>query len=50
VELTASGVDLFDRLRQAAMRHDNRLRSRLSAKEVDQLSKLLAKIAEDSGE
>ena len=49
VELTASGVELFDRLRGAAMRHDNRLRSRLSAKELEQLATLLVKLA-DSGD
>src|SRR6267154_1340826 len=33
VELTDAGIALFDRLRETAMAHDARLRSRLSAKE-----------------
>jgi MarR family transcriptional regulator for hemolysin len=44
VELTDSGIALFDRLRGAAMKHDQRLRSRLSAREAEQLAKLLQKI------
>src|SRR3954467_14478713 len=44
VELTDAGVAMFDRLRQAATKHDQRLRSRLSAKEVEQLAKLLKKL------
>lgn len=49
VELTDAGIAIFDRLREAAMRHDKRLRSRLSERELDQLSKLLHKLA-DSGD
>ena len=49
VELTAAGVALFGRLREAAMRHDKRLRSRLTVKEAEQLAKLLQKI-ENNGD
>src|SRR3954451_11270439 len=49
VELTDAGIALFDRLREVAVRHDKRLRSRLTAKEAEQLSKLLHKL-EDSGD
>jgi MarR family transcriptional regulator for hemolysin len=49
VELTEAGIAMFDRLREAAMRHDKRLRSRLSERELEQLSKLLHKLA-DSGD
>src|SRR3954471_19778379 len=35
VELTDDGVAMFDRLREVAIRHDRRLRSRLSPKEAD---------------
>src|SRR4051794_1474662 len=49
VELTSAGVALFDRLRQVAMRYDQRLRSKLTPKEVEQLSKLLHKL-EDGGD
>jgi MarR family transcriptional regulator, transcriptional regulator for hemolysin len=44
VELTEEGVALFDRLREAAMKHDQRLRSRLTAKEAEQLTELLHKL------
>ena len=44
VELTDAGVELFDRLRQVAMRHDARLRSGFSERELTQLSKLLSKL------
>jgi MarR family transcriptional regulator for hemolysin len=44
VELTEAGAELFDRLRQVAMRHDARLRSALSERELAQLSKLLSKL------
>jgi MarR family transcriptional regulator for hemolysin len=44
VELTDDGAATFDRLREVAMRHDRRLRSRLSPREVDQLAKLLHKL------
>jgi MarR family transcriptional regulator for hemolysin len=44
VELTDEGVVLFDRLREVAMRHDNRLRSKLSDDETAQLAELLEKL------
>ena len=44
VELTDAGIELFDRLREVAVRHDQRLRSRLSEREVDQLARLLHKL------
>jgi MarR family transcriptional regulator for hemolysin len=44
VELTEAGAELFDRLRQVAMRHDARLRSALSERELAQLTKLLSKL------
>src|SRR4051812_44749555 len=46
VELTGAGIELFERLREVATKHDQRLRSRLSANEVEQLSKLLHKLVE----
>jgi MarR family transcriptional regulator for hemolysin len=49
VELTHEGIAMFDRLREAAMRHDKRLRSRLSESELQQLSRLLHKLADDAG-
>jgi MarR family transcriptional regulator for hemolysin len=44
VELTAQGAALFDRLRRVAMRHDERLRARLTAAETEQLATLLDKV------
>jgi MarR family transcriptional regulator for hemolysin len=44
VALTDAGEDLFDRLREVAVRHDERLRSTLSEKEVEQLRRLLEKV------
>ena len=44
VELTDEGVALFDRLREVAMRHDERLRSKLSDEETEQLAELLEKL------
>jgi MarR family transcriptional regulator for hemolysin len=44
VELTDAGVELFDRLRGAAMAHDARLRSQLSDEEEEQLAALLGKL------
>jgi len=44
VELTDDGAALFDRLREVAMRHDERLRSRLSDAETAQLAELLEKL------
>ena len=44
VELTADGVALFDRLREVAVRFDERLRSKLSDDETAQLAELLDKL------
>jgi len=44
VELTDAGVELFDRLRQVAMRHDARLRAALGERETAQLAQLLHKL------
>jgi MarR family transcriptional regulator, transcriptional regulator for hemolysin len=44
VALTDAGEELFDRLRVVAVRHDERLRSTLSEKEVEQLGRLLEKV------
>src|SRR3954447_18572100 len=44
VELTDEGAEMFDRLRGVAVRHDNRLRSRLSGTEAEQLARLLHKL------
>ena len=44
VALTEAGEALFDRLREVAMRHDERVRSTLSEKEVEQLGRLLDKL------
>jgi MarR family transcriptional regulator for hemolysin len=44
VALTEAGEALFDRLREVAMRHDERLRSTLSEKEAEQLGRLLGKL------
>src|SRR3954453_16729277 len=38
VELTEAGAEMFDRLRGVAVRHDKRLRSRLSGTEAEQLA------------
>ena len=48
VELTDAGVAMFDRLREVAMSHDQRLRSRLTPKEAEQLAKLLHKLESDA--
>ena len=45
VELTADGVALFDRLREVAVRFDERLRSKLSDEETARLADLLEKLA-----
>jgi MarR family transcriptional regulator, transcriptional regulator for hemolysin len=45
VELTDEGAALFDRLRRVAVRHDERLRSRLTAEEAAALTGLLDKVA-----
>ena len=44
VALTEAGEALFDRLRGVAMAHDEHLRSTLSAKEAEQLGRLLDKV------
>jgi MarR family transcriptional regulator for hemolysin len=44
VALTEAGEELFDRLREVAVRHDERLRSTMSEKEVEQLGRLLEKV------
>jgi MarR family transcriptional regulator, transcriptional regulator for hemolysin len=44
VELTDAGVELFDRLRAVALRHDKLLRSGLSDDEVEQLGALLERL------
>ena len=43
-ELTPAGEELFGRLRQVALRHDKRLRSRLSDEETVRLGELLEKL------
>src|SRR3954466_12552054 len=43
-ELTPEGVGLFDRLREVALAHDARLRSKLSDDEAKQLGELLDKL------
>jgi MarR family transcriptional regulator for hemolysin len=45
VELTDEGVELFNRLRAVAQRHDRLLRSQLSDEEVEQLGSLLDRLA-----
>jgi MarR family transcriptional regulator, transcriptional regulator for hemolysin len=42
--LTPAGEELFERLRQVAMRHDARLRSELTDKETELLGQLLDKL------
>jgi MarR family transcriptional regulator for hemolysin len=44
VALTDAGEALFDRLRDVAVRHDQRLRTNLSDKEAEQLGRLLEKL------
>jgi MarR family transcriptional regulator, transcriptional regulator for hemolysin len=44
VELTEAGMALFDRLREVAVRHDERLRSQLTAEETAQLAELLDRL------
>ena len=43
-ELTPAGVAMFDKLRGAAVRHDQRLHSLISHDEADQLNHLLARL------
>jgi MarR family transcriptional regulator, transcriptional regulator for hemolysin len=47
VELTADGDALFDRLRAAAMAHDERVRAGLTREEVDRLTELLDRIRDN---
>jgi len=47
VELTAEGDALFDRLRAAAMAHDERVRAGLTREEVDRLTELLDRIRDN---
>jgi MarR family transcriptional regulator for hemolysin len=44
VELTETGIELFDRLRVVAQAHDRRLRSGLSEDDVARLGDLLDKL------
>ncbi|MGH2887677.1 MAG: MarR family winged helix-turn-helix transcriptional regulator [Solirubrobacteraceae bacterium] len=44
VELTDEGLELFNRLRAVAVRHDKLLRSQLSDAEVEQLGVLLERL------
>jgi MarR family transcriptional regulator, transcriptional regulator for hemolysin len=44
VELTVEGVELFNRLRAVAVRHDKLLRSQLSDDEVERLGALLERL------
>jgi MarR family transcriptional regulator for hemolysin len=44
VELTDSGIKMFDRLRKLAVAHDRRLRSQLGEGDAEVLSKLLEKL------
>jgi MarR family transcriptional regulator, transcriptional regulator for hemolysin len=46
VALTASGEELFSRLREVAQRHDERLRAQLSADELQRLAELLDRVQE----
>jgi MarR family transcriptional regulator for hemolysin len=44
VELTLAGIEMFDRLRIVAQRHDERLRAALTEDETRQLSELLDRL------
>ena len=44
VELTPDGVEMFERLRAVAQRHDERLRSTLSDDEIGQLRAILDRL------
>jgi len=44
VELTDEGVELFNRLREVARRHDRLLRSQLSDDDVERLGELLERL------
>jgi MarR family transcriptional regulator for hemolysin len=43
-ELTEAGLELFDRLREIALRHDERLRSAFSEEEAELLAELLDRL------
>jgi MarR family transcriptional regulator, transcriptional regulator for hemolysin len=44
VELTDDGIELFNRLREVARRHDRQLRSQLTDDEVERLGELLERL------
>ncbi len=44
VELTDAGIELFLRLREVALRHDQRLRAELTPAETEQLGELLDRL------
>ncbi|HEY1521132.1 MAG TPA: MarR family transcriptional regulator, partial [Solirubrobacteraceae bacterium] len=44
VELTDDGIELFNRLREVARRHDRLLRSQLTDDELEQLGDLLERL------
>jgi MarR family transcriptional regulator for hemolysin len=44
VELTDAGIELFNRLREVAQRHDQRLRSQLTDEELQLLGELLERL------
>jgi MarR family transcriptional regulator for hemolysin len=46
VELTPAGAAMFDRLRDVAVSHDQRLRALLSDAECDQLAELLDRLSQ----
>jgi MarR family transcriptional regulator for hemolysin len=43
-ELTDAGLELFDRLREVALRHDERLRAQLTDSETERLAALLERL------
>ena len=45
VELTDAGLELFDRLREIALRHDQRLRSLFTGDEAELLGELLDRLS-----
>ena len=49
VELTADGNDMFDRLRDAAARHDSRLRTGIDSEDLERLRVLLTRLRENVG-
>jgi MarR family transcriptional regulator for hemolysin len=50
VELTAAGTRTFERLREAAVAFDRRLRSRLAAADVEALERLLVRLRDAVGD